>query len=152
MSQPLDFLHPNYPNHVCKLQKAIYGLKQAPRARFAKLSARLLDLGFSAAKFDPSLFVYRQHSVVIYAWVYVDDIVLISNIVSNITALIDFLSSTFLVKDLGALTYFLGVEVSYLSFGILLSQCKYILTCFNTPTCSLRMIFLLPWLLPHVYP
>lgn len=30
MSQPPGFLHPQYPNHVYKLQKALYGLKQAP--------------------------------------------------------------------------------------------------------------------------
>jgi hypothetical protein len=27
MQQPPGFIHPNYPNHVCLLQKAIYGLK-----------------------------------------------------------------------------------------------------------------------------
>jgi hypothetical protein len=32
MSQPPRYQHPLYPNHVCKLQRAIYGLKQAPRA------------------------------------------------------------------------------------------------------------------------
>jgi hypothetical protein len=32
MSQPLGYEDPAFPNHVCKLDKAIYGLKQAPRA------------------------------------------------------------------------------------------------------------------------
>jgi hypothetical protein len=42
MVQPPGFLHPSFPNHVCKLQKAIYGLKQAPRAWFSRLSNKLL--------------------------------------------------------------------------------------------------------------
>ena len=27
MSQPLGFAQPQFPNHVCKLKKALYGLK-----------------------------------------------------------------------------------------------------------------------------
>ena len=32
VEQPLGYVHPNYPNYVCRLRKALYGLKQAPRA------------------------------------------------------------------------------------------------------------------------
>uniref|UniRef100_A0A803PXS9 Integrase catalytic domain-containing protein n=1 Tax=Cannabis sativa TaxID=3483 RepID=A0A803PXS9_CANSA len=32
MQQPPGFIDPEFPHHVCKLNKAIYGLKQAPRA------------------------------------------------------------------------------------------------------------------------
>ena len=32
MQQPPGFVHSQFPNHVCKLRKAIYGLHQAPRA------------------------------------------------------------------------------------------------------------------------
>jgi hypothetical protein len=42
MVQPPGFVHPSFPNHVCKLKKAIYGLKQAPRAWFSRLSDKLI--------------------------------------------------------------------------------------------------------------
>lgn len=32
MSQPLGLVHPNFSNHVCKLNKAIYSVKQVPKA------------------------------------------------------------------------------------------------------------------------
>jgi hypothetical protein len=35
MSQPPSFAHPQFPTHLCKLQKSLYGLKQAPRAWFS---------------------------------------------------------------------------------------------------------------------
>ena len=37
-----------------------------------------------------------------------------------------FLHNSFHMKDLGTLTYFLGLEVSYSSHGLFLTQCKYI--------------------------
>jgi len=42
MAQPLSFIHPNLPHHICKLHNAIYGLKQAQRAWFSRLSGQLL--------------------------------------------------------------------------------------------------------------
>lgn len=46
MAQPSGFTHPDYPNHVCHLKRAIYGLKQAPHVWYARLSIKLLELGF----------------------------------------------------------------------------------------------------------
>ena len=37
MRQPPSFIHPQYPDHVCRLKKALYGLKQAPRAWYHAL-------------------------------------------------------------------------------------------------------------------
>lgn len=42
MVQPLGFVHPTYPHHVCKLHKKIYGLRQAPRAWFNHFSTEIM--------------------------------------------------------------------------------------------------------------
>ncbi|CAL2247725.1 unnamed protein product [Prunus armeniaca] len=39
MVQPLGFVDPLHPKHVCRLHKALYGLKQAPRAWFQRLTS-----------------------------------------------------------------------------------------------------------------
>lgn len=126
MVQPPGFIHPNYPNHVCKLRKAIYGLKQAPRAWFSKLSSKLLELDFVASHANSSLFTYICASLRIYFLVYVDDIVITGSNPSAIISLIATLRLSFPMKDLGQLHYFLGVEVHHSNSGILLSQHKYI--------------------------
>ena len=66
MSQPLGYQHPIYPNHVCKLQRAIYGLKQTPRAWFSRLSTKLLELGFHGSHSDSSLFIYKTKSLTMF--------------------------------------------------------------------------------------
>lgn len=76
MKQPPGFIHPDYPNHVCKLTKAIYGLKQAPRAWFHHFSAFLISHGFACSKSDSSMFIYRSSSHILILLLYVDDIFL----------------------------------------------------------------------------
>jgi histone deacetylase 1/2 len=55
MAQPPGFLHPQYPQHVCKLHKSIYGLRQAPRAWFSRLTNKLQAIGFKGSQADHSL-------------------------------------------------------------------------------------------------
>jgi hypothetical protein len=107
------------------LDKALYGLKQVPRAWYSCLSNKLLQLGFHASKGDTPLFCYSKHHVKIYLLVYVNDIVVVSSSSQAVTTLLQDLGNEFALKDLGALRYFLGIEVSQLKDGILLSQEKY---------------------------
>jgi histone deacetylase 1/2 len=62
-----------------------------------------------------------------YLLVYVDDIILVSSSVTAASRLVQDLRSAFAVKDLGPLHYFLGIEVSTLSNGLVLTQKKYAL-------------------------
>uniref|UniRef100_A0A2N9FVX0 Uncharacterized protein n=1 Tax=Fagus sylvatica TaxID=28930 RepID=A0A2N9FVX0_FAGSY len=113
MIQPPGFVHSDYPNHVCKLHKSLYGLKQAPRAWFERFTSHLLTIGFTASTADPSLFVFRQGSTLLYLLLYVDDIILTGNSTAAITSLITQLAVTFELKDLGPLRYFLGLQIEY---------------------------------------
>ncbi|XP_047335705.1 uncharacterized mitochondrial protein AtMg00810-like [Impatiens glandulifera] len=126
MAQPPGFVHPDFPNHICKLHKAIYGLKQSPRAWYATLRTALLSLDFIESKSDTALFTYHAPQITTYFLVYVDDIILTGNSKSFLTKIIFQLNKLFPVKDLGQLHYFLGMEATRTKDGLFLSQSKYI--------------------------
>jgi hypothetical protein len=126
MSQPSGYHHPQYPNHVCKLNKAIYGLKQAPRAWFSCLSTRLIALGFHGSKSDTSLFICRTSAFTMDVLIYVDDIIITSSSSDAINTLLSHLHCDFAVKNLGSLKFFLGIEVLSNPNGAILSQQRYI--------------------------
>ena len=58
--------------------------------------------------------------------VYVDDIIITGNSPTQISRFIQSLSTRFSLKDLGDLTFFLGIEVSRTSAGLHLTQSRYI--------------------------
>jgi hypothetical protein len=57
--------------------------------------------------------------------IYVDDIIVTSSTPEAVTALLQDLKKEFALKDLGDLYYFLGIEVTKETHGILLSENKY---------------------------
>ena len=63
-----------------------------------------------------------------YFLIYVDDIIVISSSDAAIGRLLDQLRQDFAIKDLGGLSYFLGVEVQTVEGGLALCQRKYIYT------------------------
>ena len=127
MIQPPGFVNKNFPDHVCRLKKALYGLKQAPRAWYTELRVFLLSLGFVNSTADASLFIYQKPEVTLYLLVYVDDIIITRNSSAELSKLIATLVARFSLKDLGCLSYFLGVEVIPSAAGMFLSQRKYII-------------------------
>ena len=56
---------------------------------------------------------------------YVDDMIITSDDLSGIQELNDFLSQQFEMKDLGHLSYFLGLEITYSTEGLYITQAKY---------------------------
>lgn len=80
----------------------------------------------NSAKSDASLFLLHRSSIHIFALVYVNNIVIMGSDASLVWTIIRELSASFVVKDLGAFCFFLGLEVLSCKDGLLLSQHKYI--------------------------
>ncbi|GJZ06282.1 ribonuclease H-like domain-containing protein [Tanacetum coccineum] len=110
---------------VCKLDKSLYGLKPAPRQWNAKLTTALVKHGFEQSKFDYSLYTKHRSGIFIALLVYVDDIVITRSDIDGINEFKLFLSTKFLIKDLGSLKYFLGIEVIDNDLGLCMTQRKY---------------------------
>ncbi|XP_043691539.1 uncharacterized mitochondrial protein AtMg00810-like [Telopea speciosissima] len=125
MEQAPGFADPNFPTHVCKLNKAIYGLRQAPRAWFHEFSSFLLQSGFVQSSADSSMFVHHSDLGILVLLLYVDDIILIGDNSSHPHKFIQQLSTAFAMSDLGDLHYFLGIEATKNHTGLLLTQKKY---------------------------
>lgn len=126
VSQPPGFVDQDRPHHVCRLRKALYGLKQAPRAWYEELKHTLLAAGFRNSVADTSLFVYTHGGHQVFILVYVDDIVVTGSSNALVDQFIHLLATRFSIKDLGNLSYFLGIEVTRTSSGLHLMQRKYI--------------------------
>jgi hypothetical protein len=125
--QPTGFTNSALPQHVCRLNKSLYGLKQAPRAWYSRFASFLLSLGFTEARSDTSLFVYRRGSETVYLLLYVDDIVLTASSQQLLRRVIDALMKEFAMKDLGPLHHFLGMAVQRRGDSLFLSQRQYAL-------------------------
>jgi histone deacetylase 1/2 len=125
MRQPPGYIDKTRPTFVCKLDKALYGLKQAPRAWYARLSTKLISLGFVPSKADTSLFYFNKHGVMVSVLNYVDDIIVVSSTPNATSGLLHSLKQDFALKDLGELHYFLGIEVNKVGGGLILTQEKY---------------------------
>ena len=111
---------------VCRLRKSLYGLKQSPRAWFAHFTTAMRNRGYQQCNGEHTLF-YR-HSLsggVVILLVYVDDIIITGDDSLAIVELASYLASEFVIKHLGPLRYFLGIEVAYSSNGLFICQQKY---------------------------
>ena len=113
------------PNKVCHVQCALYGLKQASRDWFAQFSSIISRLGYTASPYDSVLFIRPTDKGIISLLLCVDNMIIIGDDLSSIQELKDFLSQQFKMKDLGHLSYFLGLEITHFTDGLYITQAKY---------------------------
>ncbi|PNY14773.1 glutamate receptor-like protein [Trifolium pratense] len=74
---------------------------------------------------DSALFARRSDSGIVILLLYVDDMIITGDDKTEISTLQQYLSHHFEMKDLGSLSYFVGLGVSQDSEGYYLSQAKY---------------------------
>jgi hypothetical protein len=123
--QPTGFESTEQPHDVCLLSRSLYGLRQAPRAWFSRFAEHAVALGFRQSKAYPSLFIYGSGDSMAYLLLYVDDIILSASTTQLLHHLISNLKSEFAPKDMGPVSYFLGIDVRRTARGFVLSQSAY---------------------------
>lgn len=98
------------PGMAYHLLKSLYGLKQAPRVWHGKLSAELESIGFQPSAADPALFI-KADTPPVYLLTYVDDLLCVTGSTQALADTKAKLLTTFEGRDLGAATFFLGMDI-----------------------------------------
>ena len=96
------------------------------RAWFPRLSSFLHTLGFVSSISNSSLFIRKSKEDYTILLMYIDGVLVTGNNLVAIQKLFKELDMQFSIKDLGSLTYFLGVQVVDTRGGFILHQRKYI--------------------------
>ena len=142
MVQPVNFVFGDPKSMVYKLKKSIYGLKQASHEWYHKFHQVITFNGFEVNLVEDCVYHKFSGSKFIFLILYVDDILLASSDIGLLYETKKFLSRNFEMKDLGNVSFVLGIHILRdRSQGILrLSQKSYIekvLNRFGMKDCSL---------------
>ena len=78
-----------------------------------------------ANHYDSALFLRRTDKGTILLLLYVDDMIITGDDLNDIQELKVFLNQQFEMKDLGHLSYFLGLEIIHSTDGLYITQAKY---------------------------
>ena len=97
---------------MCVFKKSLYCLKQASRAWYQQFANFVSTVSFTHSKSYYSLFIYHKGHDMAYILLYIDDIILATSSGILCTSIISLLVFEFAMKDLGLLSYFLGIAVT----------------------------------------
>lgn len=111
---------------VCKLKRTLYGLKQAPMEWNARFDEFVKRLGFQQCSADKCMYVLHSNNCRTYLLLYVDDFLLACTDNRILLELKSRFMREFKMRDLGEMSYFLGIKITRCESGIFLSQENYL--------------------------
>ena len=115
------------PGKVPQLFKALYGLKQSPRMWTVRVDMALSEFGLERLTSDFCVYAIHQGGRRILLGLFVDDMFVIGKVMELIELVKDSLHSRLRMKDLGAATFLMGMEIRRLPGGdVQLLQEKYL--------------------------
>ena len=107
-------------NKICKLNRAIYGLKKAPKLWYQRFDEYMMENGFKKSKNDYCLYTKFEGKDKLYVLIFVDDLIITGSNHVQVEVFKKLLSEKFKMKDLGNISYYLGITVTQdLEKGIL---------------------------------
>jgi hypothetical protein len=122
--QPLGFTV-DRSGQVLALNKALYRLRQASWTLYAKLHMFVSSLSFMRSDHKRAVYTRRIASRPLVVGVYVDDLLIAEPVDDDNDNFKAKMPKCFRMRDLGLLTYYLGIEVCQDNTGILLCESSY---------------------------
>ena len=111
MEQPENFVTGDPKSMVFKLKKPLYGLKQTSRMWYHKFHTIISSFGFVMNPIDECTYHKFSGSKYIFLVLYVDDILVATDDLNLLRDTKKFLSNKFKMKDLGNVSYVLGIQI-----------------------------------------
>ena len=128
MEQPMGFeeLSENGVKLVYRLKKSLYGLKQSGRNWNRVLDEYLISDGFVRNPVDHCVYQKQTGEDIIIVVIWVDDLIIASSNTDKISQFKENMKSKFRMKDLGEISYFLGISFKQGNGVIKMNQKRYI--------------------------
>ena len=126
---------------VYKLKKSLYGLRQSGRNWNSLLHSYLVSEGFKQSQADYCVCTKITDDSLTVIVIWVDDLIIASSSMDTLMNVKRNLGVRFKMKDLGRLSWFLGLEFNYQDGVIMMNQSQFIkrvLRKFNMENCKPR--------------
>ena len=112
---------------VYKLNKSLYGLKQSGRNWNNMLHTYLLENNFVQNAVDHCICTMKNENEMVIILVWVDDLIIAATNDELLSKIKQMLNDKFHMKDLGTLSYFLGISFEQGEGYVKMNQTKYLL-------------------------